>query len=112
MLGRTVREDGIDDVRTRWRRKGGSTVLRSKPGLGWRKVLSPMRKQREKVSTPPFPAGECVPRLLNAYKKPFERQREICEDYSPCENFARFRGYNRAYQHFFGKPGQTTRNRY
>uniref|UniRef100_A0A8C4SFY1 Gla domain-containing protein n=1 Tax=Erpetoichthys calabaricus TaxID=27687 RepID=A0A8C4SFY1_ERPCA len=54
----------------------------------------------------------CFARLLNAYKRPFERQREICEDFGPCENYARFRGYNRAYQYFFGKPGQTTRNRY
>ncbi|KAG2459879.1 PTPRZ phosphatase, partial [Polypterus senegalus] len=30
----TVRDAGIDDVRTRWRRKGGSNVLRAKPSYG------------------------------------------------------------------------------
>ncbi|XP_039621659.1 matrix Gla protein [Polypterus senegalus] len=75
-------------------------------------------ESREEIFMNPYQANSFMnrynyrQRLLNAYKKPFERQREICEDYSPCENFARFRGYNRAYQHFFGKPGQTTRNRY
>ncbi|XP_053107626.1 matrix Gla protein-like [Hemicordylus capensis] len=35
-------------------------------------------------------------------RTPQERQREICEDYNPCERYALVHGYPAAYKRFFG----------
>uniref|UniRef100_A0A8C0GLR8 Matrix Gla protein n=1 Tax=Chelonoidis abingdonii TaxID=106734 RepID=A0A8C0GLR8_CHEAB len=36
-------------------------------------------------------------------KTPQERQREICEDYNPCERYAMRHGYIAAYKRYFGQ---------
>ncbi|NXI44373.1 MGP protein, partial [Galbula dea] len=42
-------------------------------------------------------------RIRERIKAPQERQREICEDYYPCELYAFRHGYAAAYKHYFGK---------
>ncbi|KFW77922.1 Matrix Gla protein [Manacus vitellinus] len=42
-------------------------------------------------------------RIRERTKAPHERQREICEDYYPCELYAYRHGYAAAYRHYFGK---------
>uniref|UniRef100_A0A8C3J7A8 Matrix Gla protein n=1 Tax=Calidris pygmaea TaxID=425635 RepID=A0A8C3J7A8_9CHAR len=42
-------------------------------------------------------------RIRERHKGPQERQREICEDYYPCEIYAFHHGYPAAYRHYFGK---------
>ncbi|KAJ7422783.1 Matrix Gla protein [Pitangus sulphuratus] len=42
-------------------------------------------------------------RIRERTKAPHERQREICEDYYPCELYAYRHGYAAAYKHYFGK---------
>lgn len=42
-------------------------------------------------------------RLRERIKAPHERQREICEDYYPCELYAFRHGYAAAYKHYFGR---------
>ncbi|XP_006125942.1 matrix Gla protein [Pelodiscus sinensis] len=42
-------------------------------------------------------------RIRERNKSPQERQREICEDYNPCERYAMFYGYPAAYKRFFGQ---------
>ncbi|NXA11455.1 MGP protein, partial [Sapayoa aenigma] len=41
-------------------------------------------------------------RIRERNKAPQERQREICEDYYPCELYAFRHGYAAAYKHYFG----------
>ncbi|XP_077195352.1 matrix Gla protein [Paroedura picta] len=41
-------------------------------------------------------------RIRERNKTPQERQREICEDYNPCERYAMRHGYAAAYRRFFG----------
>ncbi|XP_062989736.1 matrix Gla protein-like [Elgaria multicarinata webbii] len=41
-------------------------------------------------------------RVRERNKTPQERQREICEDYNPCERYALRNGYASAYRRFFG----------
>ncbi|XP_009320713.1 PREDICTED: matrix Gla protein [Pygoscelis adeliae] len=41
-------------------------------------------------------------RIRERSKMPQERQREICEDYYPCELYAFHHGYAAAYRHYFG----------
>ncbi|KFQ78701.1 Matrix Gla protein [Phaethon lepturus] len=42
-------------------------------------------------------------RIRERNKGPQERQREICEDYYPCELYAFRHGYPAAYRHYFGR---------
>ncbi|KAM6293453.1 matrix Gla protein [Porphyrio hochstetteri] len=42
-------------------------------------------------------------RIRERNKTPQERQREICEDYYPCELYAFRHGYGAAYRHYFGR---------
>ncbi|NXX95507.1 MGP protein, partial [Centropus bengalensis] len=42
-------------------------------------------------------------RIRERNKAPQERQREICENYYPCEAYAFRHGYAAAYRHYFGK---------
>ncbi|XP_051480987.1 matrix Gla protein [Apus apus] len=42
-------------------------------------------------------------RIRERIKGPQERQREICEDFYPCELYAFRHGYAAAYKHYFGK---------
>ncbi|NXN65097.1 MGP protein, partial [Himantopus himantopus] len=42
-------------------------------------------------------------RIRERNKAPHERQREICEDYYPCELYAFRHGYAAAYRHYFGR---------
>ncbi|XP_077133067.1 matrix Gla protein [Ranitomeya variabilis] len=39
-------------------------------------------------------------------KSPWERQRETCEEYNPCERYAMRHGWGAAYKRYFGqRPG-------
>ncbi|XP_072741338.1 matrix Gla protein [Ciconia boyciana] len=40
-------------------------------------------------------------RIRERNKAPQERQREICDDYYPCELYAFRHGYDAAYRHYF-----------
>nr|ADM53100.1 matrix Gla protein [Acipenser naccarii] len=40
--------------------------------------------------------GYYYERLMERYKSPRERQRESCEEYTPCDRFARRYGYQQA----------------
>ncbi|XP_057285780.1 matrix Gla protein [Pezoporus wallicus] len=42
-------------------------------------------------------------RIRERSKAPYERQREMCEDYYPCELYAFRHGYAAAYRHYFGR---------
>ncbi|NXF38575.1 MGP protein, partial [Nyctibius bracteatus] len=42
-------------------------------------------------------------RIRERNKAHLERQREICEDYYPCELYAFRHGYAAAYRHYFGR---------
>ncbi|NWS60084.1 MGP protein, partial [Chunga burmeisteri] len=42
-------------------------------------------------------------RIRERIKAPQERQREMCEDYYPCELYAFRHGYAAAYRHYFGR---------
>ncbi|NXX59917.1 MGP protein, partial [Scopus umbretta] len=42
-------------------------------------------------------------RIRERNSVPKEHQREICEDYYPCELYAFRHGYAAAYRHFFGR---------
>lgn len=42
-------------------------------------------------------------RIRDRNKGPQEHQREICEDYYPCELYAFNHGYAAAYKHYFGR---------
>ncbi|NXV51441.1 MGP protein, partial [Uria aalge] len=42
-------------------------------------------------------------RFRDRNKAPQEHQREICEDYYPCELYAFNHGYAAAYRHYFGR---------
>ncbi|XP_063797414.1 matrix Gla protein [Pseudophryne corroboree] len=42
-------------------------------------------------------------RIRERNKSPQERQREVCEDYNPCEHYALRHGYTAAYKRFFGQ---------
>ncbi|XP_074758737.1 matrix Gla protein [Athene noctua] len=42
-------------------------------------------------------------RIRKRIKSPQERQREICEDFYPCEQYAFHHGYAAAYRHYFGR---------
>ncbi|KAM4671897.1 matrix Gla protein isoform 1-T2 [Amazona ochrocephala] len=42
-------------------------------------------------------------RIMERSKAPHEHQREICEDYYPCELYALRHGYAAAYRHYFGR---------
>ncbi|NWY54198.1 MGP protein, partial [Chionis minor] len=42
-------------------------------------------------------------RIRERSKAPHERQREVCEDYYPCELYAFHHGYPAAYRHYFGR---------
>ncbi|KFO71640.1 matrix Gla protein [Cuculus canorus] len=42
-------------------------------------------------------------RIRERNKAPQERQREMCENYYPCEAYAFRHGYAAAYRHYFGK---------
>ncbi|KAM9028615.1 matrix Gla protein [Guaruba guarouba] len=42
-------------------------------------------------------------RIRERSKAHHERQREICEDYYPCELYAFRHGYAAAYRHYFGR---------
>ncbi|XP_074867210.1 matrix Gla protein-like [Carettochelys insculpta] len=42
-------------------------------------------------------------RIRERNKSPQERQREICEDYNPCERYAMRHGYIAAYKRYFGQ---------
>ncbi|XP_043924090.1 matrix Gla protein [Protopterus annectens] len=42
-------------------------------------------------------------RMSEQYKSPYEKTREKCEDYIPCDNYAARYGYRAAIQHYFNK---------
>ncbi|TRZ10713.1 hypothetical protein HGM15179_016411 [Zosterops borbonicus] len=42
-------------------------------------------------------------RIRERSKAPQEYQRELCEDYYPCEMYAFRHGYAAAYKHYFGR---------
>ncbi|XP_066175504.1 matrix Gla protein isoform X2 [Sylvia atricapilla] len=42
-------------------------------------------------------------RIRERSKAPQEHQRELCEDYYPCEMYAFRHGYAAAYKHYFGR---------
>ncbi|OXB65163.1 hypothetical protein ASZ78_005279 [Callipepla squamata] len=42
-------------------------------------------------------------RIRERNKAPQERQREICEDFYLCEQYALNHGYPAAYRHYFGR---------
>uniref|UniRef100_A0A8V0YDZ0 Matrix Gla protein n=1 Tax=Gallus gallus TaxID=9031 RepID=A0A8V0YDZ0_CHICK len=42
-------------------------------------------------------------RIRERNKAPQERQREICEDFHLCEQYALNHGYPAAYRHYFGR---------
>ncbi|XP_018419903.1 PREDICTED: matrix Gla protein [Nanorana parkeri] len=41
-------------------------------------------------------------RIRERNKSPQERQREVCEDYKPCDRYALHHGYTAAYSRYFG----------
>ncbi|XP_005986920.1 matrix Gla protein isoform X1 [Latimeria chalumnae] len=41
--------------------------------------------------------------LTERQKSPLEQKREVCEEYKPCERFARSFGIEIAYRRFFGR---------
>ncbi|NXD15730.1 MGP protein, partial [Nothocercus nigrocapillus] len=47
--------------------------------------------------------GMSQERIRERMKAPQERQREMCEDYYPCELYAYRHGYAAAYRHYFGR---------
>uniref|UniRef100_A0A8C8T0V9 Matrix Gla protein n=1 Tax=Pelusios castaneus TaxID=367368 RepID=A0A8C8T0V9_9SAUR len=55
------------------------------------------------MRTPPRRNPIVQERIRERHKSPQERQREICEDYNPCERYALRHGYVAAYKRFFGK---------
>uniref|UniRef100_A0A8C3XXF3 Matrix Gla protein n=1 Tax=Catharus ustulatus TaxID=91951 RepID=A0A8C3XXF3_CATUS len=46
-------------------------------------------------------------RIRERSKAPYEHQRELCEDYYPCEMYAHRHGYPAAYKHYFGGRRRT-----
>ncbi|NXB84627.1 MGP protein, partial [Vidua chalybeata] len=46
-------------------------------------------------------------RIRERSKAPQEHQRELCEDYYPCEMYAFRHGYAAAYKHYFGGRRRT-----
>ncbi|XP_077323579.1 matrix Gla protein-like [Lithobates pipiens] len=42
-------------------------------------------------------------RIRERNKSPQERQREVCEDYKPCDRYALRHGYTAAYRKYFGQ---------
>ncbi|NXO82142.1 MGP protein, partial [Sitta europaea] len=42
-------------------------------------------------------------RIRERMKAPLEYQRELCEEYYPCEMYALRHGYAAAYKHYFGR---------
>ncbi|XP_062442114.1 matrix Gla protein [Rhea pennata] len=42
-------------------------------------------------------------RIRERSKLPQEQQREVCEDYYPCERYAYRHGYDAAYRHYFAR---------
>ncbi|KFP21505.1 Matrix Gla protein, partial [Egretta garzetta] len=42
-------------------------------------------------------------RIRERHKALHERQKEICEDYYPCDLYAFRHGYAAAYRHYFGR---------
>ncbi|NXD68729.1 MGP protein, partial [Eolophus roseicapillus] len=42
-------------------------------------------------------------RIRERSKAPHESQREMCENYYPCELYAFRHGYAAAYRHYFGR---------
>ncbi|NWZ42752.1 MGP protein, partial [Brachypodius atriceps] len=47
--------------------------------------------------------GIAQERIRERSKSPQEHQRELCEDYYPCEMYAFRHGYAAAYKHYFGR---------
>ncbi|NXR33177.1 MGP protein, partial [Zosterops hypoxanthus] len=47
--------------------------------------------------------GIAQERIRERSKAPQEYQRELCEDYYPCEMYAFRHGYAAAYKHYFGR---------
>ncbi|KAF4793824.1 Matrix Gla protein [Turdus rufiventris] len=46
-------------------------------------------------------------RIRERSKASYEHQREMCEDYYPCEMYAYRHGYPAAYKHYFGGRRRT-----
>ncbi|XP_040919277.1 matrix Gla protein [Toxotes jaculatrix] len=56
-----------------------------------------------------LPRGNGFPNFRRMRKSPVEMRAEICEEYSPCRQYAYSSGYEKAFMRFFGTQNQRQR---
>ncbi|NXI52658.1 MGP protein, partial [Chloroceryle aenea] len=83
-----------------------ATCYESHESMESHEYLSPFinrRRAHDFIQTDTRAEAISQERIRERNKAPRERQREICEDYYPCEIYAFHHGYAAAYKHYFGK---------